>query len=90
MDGDAREAGDPVTDQPNPLDILPELRSLLARQPASSGDRDTLERAIAELVALRTTTTAAQTRGTELLEEARLLRAQLAAMKEQVGDVDSQ
>jgi predicted HAD superfamily Cof-like phosphohydrolase len=56
-------------------DILPALRSLAEAQPAGSGARETLELAIAELAHLRRHVDSLQTRGTELVEENRRLRA---------------
>jgi predicted HAD superfamily Cof-like phosphohydrolase len=67
--GQLRPTGNHMTD------ILPALRSLLVAQPAGSGARDTLERAVAEMVHLRRQVDSLQTRGTELVEENRRLRA---------------
>jgi hypothetical protein len=62
-------------------DILPELRSLLAAQPLGSGAHDTLTRAIADLVHLRWHRDDLQTCNTRVVEENRVLRAQLASLQ---------
>lgn len=67
-----------MTIQPNPIDILPELRSLRDGEPFLSGARSTLERAIAELLALRDTATAAQNSASALRKENRDLKAIVA------------
>lgn len=73
-------------------DILPALRSLLAAQPPGSGAHATLERAVAELEHLRRQVDSLQARGTDLVEENRRLRAQLAGRPvvrvERVGSAD--
>lgn len=68
------------------IDILPSLRALRDAAPRGTAERDTLTRAVAEMEQLRRQVGSLQTRGTELVEENRRLRAGASPFQAMVAE----